>query len=607
VRFTNPGWLPGGLLACLVLIWMWRRYDAHQHAALARFVSAHLRRQLTRSISVARRRVQRGLYLAAVAGLFVALAGPQVGYRWEQISRRGIEIVFAIDTSRSMSTPDVKPDRLTRAKLAIDDFASHLEGDAAGIVAFAGRAFLVCPITLDHGAFHESLSAIDTNTIPRGGTNISRAIHEAQAALRRRPGSDKIMILVTDGEDLEGSALAAAQAAAQQDGLKIYTVGVGTAAGDLIPIPPDQGGGFVKDDAGAFVRSRLDEAALQAIAAATGGIYVPLGAQGEGMETIYKTLLGSVAQHDLAYRQRKVYIERYQWPSAAALGMLLASLLIGTRRRGGARKAAARCVMATATLIVLMGLTIRSTRAASLDAEDAYRKGDFTAAEQAFAAAAQRDPKKPLLQFNTGTAAYRAGQFPQAAQAFQQSISRAPSSDPKRLANQQDAYYNLGNALYRTGQKTERTNPQETLQKWTEAVKAYETALQLRADDADSKYNRDLVKRKIEALQQPQNEQPPRPPNGGGSKGDQPPRSAGQPPPAAEAGEPARKNRSGGSPDQRAGDDARSADNQRLPGQMSREEARELLDSAKGDERHPLAVPLARRDDEPPEKPYKNW
>ena len=198
------------------------------------------------------------------------------------LSRRGNEIVFAIDTSRSMSTPDIKPNRLTRAKLAIADFANRLDGDAVGIVAFAGTGFLVCPITLDYGAFHESLSAIDTNTIPRGGTNIASAIHEAQAALRRRPGSDKILILVTDGEDLEGSALVAAQTAKQQDNLKIFTVGVGTAGGDLIPVPPDQGGGFVKDENGAFVKSRLDEAALKAIAAATGGFYVPFGAQGEG-------------------------------------------------------------------------------------------------------------------------------------------------------------------------------------------------------------------------------------------------------------------------------------------------------------------------------------
>ncbi len=626
MRFSHPGWLSAGLLACLVLLWLWHRHDARQHAALARFVSAHLRRRLTRSVSAARRRAQRGLYLAAVAGLFVALAGPLVGYRWEQISRRGNEIVFAIDTSRSMSTPDVKPDRLTRAKLAIDDFAGHLQGDAAGIVAFAGRAFLVCPITLDYAAFHESLNAIDTNTIPRGGTNISRAIQEAQAALRRRPGSDKILILVTDGEDLEGSALSSAQAAAHQDGLKIYTVGVGTAAGDLIPIPPDQGGGFVKDDSGAYVKSHLDEAALKAIAAATGGIYVPLGAQGEGMETIFSTVFGSISKHDLAYRQRKIYIDRYQWPLAGALGLLLASTLIGTRRRSRARRPAARSVMAVsaASLLLLADLPVHPAHAASMNAEDAYKKGDFAAAEQAYAAAAQRDPKKPGLQFNSGAAAYRAGKFPQAAQAFQQSINHAPSSDPQRLANQQDAYYNLGNALYRTGQKTEQTNTQETLQRWTEAVKAYETALQLRADDADSKYNRDLVKRKIEALKEQQNQQPNKgsgqqqqPPNGGGSKAGQPPRSAAQSPPASAppptappapaAGDPRSKSQPGGSPGQRADEDARSADDQHLPGQMSREEARELLDSAKGEERHPLTAPLARRDDEPPEKPYKNW
>ena len=145
MRFSNPWWLAAGLLACLVLIWMWRRYDARQHAALAKFVSAHLRRQLTRSISVARRRVQRGLYLAALACLFVALAGPLVGYHWEQVSRRGNEIVFAIDTSRSMLTPDVKPNRLTRAKLAIDDFAGPLGRRCGGHRGICGQRFSGMP------------------------------------------------------------------------------------------------------------------------------------------------------------------------------------------------------------------------------------------------------------------------------------------------------------------------------------------------------------------------------------------------------------------------------------------------------------------------------
>jgi Ca-activated chloride channel family protein len=488
VKFTTPWWLPAGLLAAMLLIWLWRWYDARQHAALAKFVSPHLRGPLTRSISPGRRWAQRGLFLGAVICLFISLAGPLVGFRWEEVSRRGNEIIFAVDTSRSMATPDVRPNRLTRAKLAIDDLAKHLDGDAVGIVAFAGSAFLVCPITLDYGAFYESLSAIDTNTIPRGGTNISSAIQAAQTALRRRPSSDKILILVTDGEDLEGSALDAARAASSADGLKIYAVGVGTAAGDLIPVPQEQGGGFVKDDSGAFVRSHLDETALKAIAAATGGFYVPLGTQGEGLEVIYKTVLSAIAKHDLASRQQKIYTERYQWPLAASLAMLLASLLIGTRRSGRARGT----LIAHAAILCGLSLAIASRSNAQ--------------SPPASNAAPSLDPKQPVLDYNAGTASYRAGQFPQAAQAFQQSINHAPSSGAERLAVQQDAYYNLGNTLYRAGQKTEKSSPQETLQKWNDAVKAYETALQLRADDADSKFNRDLVKRKIEELKQQQNQ-----------------------------------------------------------------------------------------------------
>ena len=167
---------------------------------------AHLRTQLTQSVSAGRRRVQRGLFSAALALLFVALAGPLVGFRWELINRRGNEIIFAIDTSRSMSTPDVKPDRLTRAKLAIDDFTNELDGDAVGLVAFAGDAFLVCPITLDYGAFHESLSAIDTNTIPARRHQYRQRHSRGPGGAAAPPGSDKILILVTDGEDLEGDA-----------------------------------------------------------------------------------------------------------------------------------------------------------------------------------------------------------------------------------------------------------------------------------------------------------------------------------------------------------------------------------------------------------------
>ena len=289
MRFNQPYWLLAGALACVVLIVLWRWHDARQQAALAKFVAPHLRSKLTESVSGFRRVLQRSLLLAAILCLFAALAGPELGYYWESIHRRGNEVLFAIDTSRSMLTQDVRPNRLVRAKLAVDDMARQLDGDGIGIVAFAGSAFLVCPLTLDAGAFHQSLDAIDVHTIPQGGTNIPSAIEAARAALRRHPGSDRILILVTDGENLEGDALAAAQNAAKQEGLKIYTVGVGTAEGDLIPLSAELGGGVVKDETGALVKSHLDETGLKAIASATGGAYVHLEEQGADFETFLRT------------------------------------------------------------------------------------------------------------------------------------------------------------------------------------------------------------------------------------------------------------------------------------------------------------------------------
>ena len=663
LRFSHPEWLLVGLLACCVLLWIWRRHDARQRAALAQFISPHLREQLTQSISVARRRTRRALFAASMALLFVALAEPQAGYRWEQAKRRGNDIIFAVDTSRSMSTPDVKPNRLERAKLAISDFVNQLDGDAVGLVAFAGSAFLQSPITLDYGAFQESLAALDTRVIPRGGTNIASAIQEAQAALQRRADSDKVMILVTDGEDLEGSAVDAAKAAAK-DGLKVYTVGVGSANGDLIPLPPDQGGGFLKDASGNLVKSRLDESTLKAIAAATGGLYAPLGAEGQGLAAIYRQALAPLAKHDLAAREERVYTERYQWPLAGALALLLSSLLVGTRRRAARPIRQAIAPGAAALLAMVLLLPQKPAHASAASAEQAYRSGDYAAAERDYEAAAKHNTK-PVLQFNAGAAAYKAGEFSRAAEAFQASISGSQSADATRLAEQEDAYYNLGNTLYRTGQKTERTTPDQTVQNWTQAVKAYDAALQLRADDADSKFNRDFVNRKLEDLKKQQQQQQQKQQQQNQSKSDsqdkqqqqqsqgqqassdqqqqqqqqqqqnqsksdaqdrqqdkqqqqakqqqqdkqQQDQSKGASPQQQTAAQQKSAQKDGQSADQRRDEAAREADNQRLPGQMSREEARELLDSVKDEERRLPTAPAARSgvNDNSSDQPVKDW
>jgi Ca-activated chloride channel homolog len=723
MKFAEPLWLLAGTVAVAAMLLAWRRYDRRQQIALAAFASSHLHAQLTASFSPGRRNLKRALLCGCVIGIFLALARPQAGFRWEEVKRRGIEVMFAVDTSRSMLSPDVKPDRLTRAKLAVHDFVNRLGGDGVGLVAFAGSAFLQCPVTLDYDAFHESLDALDTTIIPRPGTDVASAIREAQAALQNRGSKDKILILLTDGEDLEGNALSAAKAAAA-DGLKIYTVGVGTASGELIPLPADQGGGFLKDSAGQIVKSRLDEGGLKAIAEASSGLYAALGSQGQGLDTIYQEALAPLAKHELAARQQKVYTERFQWPLAAALLCLIGSLLVSTRRR--VKLPQAEAVPSTAMELpalatsrtkllpqsaaaLLLGAALfgplAPAQASPGKAEQAYQKGDFATAQKEFAEAAQRHPKKTDLQFNVGTAAYKAGDFAQAAEAFQKSLATGPSADAKTLQAQQDTFYNLGNTLYRTGQQTEQSDPQQTIQTWEQAVKTYDAALQLRADDADAKYNRDLVQRKLDELKkkqeqqksqqqqqdqqdqkqdqkkdqqgqsdqkkdqenkdqqqsqpkdqqnqsgqnsdQKQDNQPKDQKSGSDSKPEQKqaekkdsPSQAGQdqqedqkqegkqdqqaPPDQKRLPEKKDQPQQGQQPkpdqgqpkdaDQAAGGDhqkriaEQQADAQRVPGQMSKEEAKNLLDSLKGEERRLPVAPLSRGGEQPQnDVPRKDW
>jgi len=494
MQFAQPLWLLAGLAACATLVWQYRRFDLRQQIALTQFASARLLDKLTSSVSTSRRLAKRVLFTLGLGLLFVALARPQAGFEFQEAHRKGLELLFAVDTSKSMLAQDVKPDRLTRAKLAVTDLAGKLNGDGVGLIAFAGNAFLQCPVTLDYDAFLESLNALDVNVIPRGGTNIASAIHEAETVFKTRSATDKILFLITDGEDLDGEALSVAQAAAR-DGLKIFTVGVGSTSGELVPIPSETGGtDFAKDENGQPVKSHLDEEMLKKIAEATGGMYQPLGGQGEGLSKIYEQGLSSFARRDLSSREAKVPLEKFHWALLAALACFVAELLIGNRRkvRTPKRTRALRPATVAAALAVLAG--VASAKASPQTAEQAYQKGDFAKSAQEYAATAAKEPAKAELQFNTGSAAYKAGDYAKAAGAFRNSLKT------EQVPLQQGAYYNLANTQYRLGEKTAPENPQETIKTWEEAVKSYEAALQIKSDDADAAHNRDVVKRKIEQL-----------------------------------------------------------------------------------------------------------
>ncbi|MBC8418229.1 MAG: VWA domain-containing protein [Desulfobacterales bacterium] len=510
MQFAHSVWLIAGLAACTFLGLGFYHFQKKGQAALQRFAAGHLIEKLTESVSPGRRMAKRVLLIIAVASIFVALARPQAGFQWKEVKRKGIDILMAVDTSKSMLANDVRPNRLERSKLGIMDFVSRLEGDRVGLIPFAGTAFLMCPLTLDYDAFRQSLDALDTEIIPHGGTDIASAIREAESAFSN-DANHKILVLVTDGEDLEGEALDAAREAARK-GMTLYTVGVGSPAGELIPLKkPGKGTSFLKDERGQVVKSCLDEKMLQKISEATGGQYEPLGQQAEGLDAIYKQKLSLVPKHELAERMKKVPIDRFQWPLLLAFILLVVEFAISDRKpqrkKAPVIKTAARRllkirkgVQAASAAVAILAFLFASEKvyASPQKAETAYNKGDYSLATKEYKSAAEKAPDNPQLQYNLGTAAYKEKKYDEALGAFQTALS------VQNLSLQSKAYYNMGNTLYRHGQGTEQSKPQDTIKRWEESINAYEGALKLDPDDEDARFNQEYVKKKLEELKKKQ-------------------------------------------------------------------------------------------------------
>jgi len=328
-------WRDAIALAALLLVpaaaaffwWAFRERDR----ALATFVDAALLPTVVPDLDRRRRRVRAALLVAAIALFGVALGGPMWGFHWEEMKREGIDLVVAIDTSKSMLATDVAPNRLERAKLAVQDLLAEMAGDRVGLVAFAGSAFVQCPLTLDRNAFRESLQAIEVGLIPRGGTNLTGALESGLSAFEGHQGRHQALVLITDGEDHEGNLDDVIKAATER-GVKIYTVGIGTAEGELIPA---EGGGFLKDRKGQVVKSRLGEETLKKIALDTGGVYLHAAGADLGLAALYREHIATMEKRDLASTLERRYEHRYQIPLALGLVLLVVEQLLGERRLEG--------------------------------------------------------------------------------------------------------------------------------------------------------------------------------------------------------------------------------------------------------------------------------
>ncbi|MCW8801235.1 MAG: VWA domain-containing protein, partial [Desulfobacter sp.] len=253
-----------------------------------------------------------GLAVLATGFAVVALAGPLAGYRWEKTTQKGVDIMIALDCSRSMLAQDVSPTRLTRAKREIIDLTRLMRSDRAGLVAFSGAAVLQCPLTLDYNAFGIFLDALDPDYLPVGGTDLTAALEACYNGFDPASIAGKAIILITDGEDTAGDEAALNKMVEKfaKEKIRIFAIGVGDPAGAPIPA---KGGGFKKDSTGNIILSKVDETMLKKITAMTQGRYVRSVAGDMDLEQIYSgDILGTMERKELTQGRKKVWEKRFQ-------------------------------------------------------------------------------------------------------------------------------------------------------------------------------------------------------------------------------------------------------------------------------------------------------
>ncbi len=489
-------------LLLLVYAYGWRR----RKRIMARFGDPGTLQTIVPQGMDRRRRLQAGLIVTAALLLVLAMAGPQYGFRWQTVERRGADLIVALDCSRSMLAQDIQPTRLDRAKREIIDLLAMLRGDRVGLVAFGGTAFLQCPLTLDYAAFDLFLDVLTPDYLPVGGTDLSAAIQTALDAFDPQGPADKAVILITDGEHTGRTDPRAAALAAQKAGVKLFCIGVGADAGVPVPAPK---GGFQKDAAGSIVMSRLDEALLSRLALATGGAYVRSVAGDMDLDRIYREQIrGTMADAALESGRKQVWADRFQWPLSLALILLLAAWAIPEARTGAAALSAA---------LILIGAVPGPAAAGPLQkGYDAYQQEQFDQALEQFLRGQVHRPDDPRVLYNIGNAYYKTGAYDAAEAYYNRALSQAPPELQPRLR------YNLGNSAYRR-------------QALEEAVAHYQAALAIDPSDEQARANLDFVREQMKRQPPPKADGG----EGGEEKQEDPAASSGQdgaPPPEKQTG-----------------------------------------------------------------------
>ncbi len=476
LQFAHPGAL--WLLALVPLFaWLLHRADRKKREAVRAFSSPALAPRLRLGVWRDGARTRAAASVLALACLAVAAAQPKLGQHLERVQRKGADILVAIDTSNSMLAEDAQPSRLEAAKREILGLIARLQGDRIGLITFSSDAFLYCPLTADYDAASTFVESIDQKMVSAAGTALAAALRESARAFAAGEGEDKVVVLVSDGEDWGQGAQEAARALAAK-GVRIFAIGIGTEEG--APIPMYDGAGKLvgawKENGNVVVTRRRAEA-LRQIAAAGGGRYFEGGGADLGAAAVYSRVsaLGSNRSGTYSF---KTYAERFQWPLGAALllmGVEFAMALRPARRKRAQAPAAGLAAVMLLCFFMGSGFSIFRT-AADLcrSANRLFEQSKFGEAFEKYARALQLQPDDPLLHLNSGDALYKQGKFAEARDEF----AKAATGAPPRIASA--AHFNSGNAFLRE-------------QNLDSAIEEYKNALRCDPSNALAKRNLEIA------------------------------------------------------------------------------------------------------------------